>query len=585
MGLTLWGLFATASLGWYVAIWTVCLTGLMVARKLFLPPLARSPLSYNEDPNPDTSRDSAPLTSADINENSVAPLSGPPVAPGLSVLRPLAGHDANLDANLSSMFEQLYPRTRYEIIMSVADASDPSFRVAQDVRARYPSVKSIVIVGDEQAGVNPKINNLVRAYAQASFDLIWVVDSQVWLPPGAAGRAVQSLLMPTPAPPPAWLGRKPHSPRVGLVHHVPLAVKPSSNWGSQVERVFLSTTHAKMYLAINTLSVDSCVMGKSNMYRRSDLARVPDSYFGVDASGSRGEAGAIGSSAFAQPPAEPSADLLGDTCDADAESFTPAAAASRPTDLGPGTGTGSVVQGSARALARFGIYLAEDNMLALSLWREPVHLAHRLSSGDVAHTAVGDIKSLSEYASRRMRWIRVRKHMVMAATMVEPLTESIWAGLLGAIAFRHFFVFPFMGAKHSAFWTGLFYVAHFGLWHLVDRQVIYAMQGGTPLRSNEQVSFTAAWVLRELLAFPIWFWAIIGSTGESFNLPHLACSLIMFAAQSPGAAALTAFCPPAVLLECLPLWKRVTKLCYQVGSFPEARKKIFIIQSQAASVY
>lgn len=525
MGLSLWGLFASASLGWYVAIWTVCLTGLSVARQMFLPPLVSSPLSYTDDGTyEEEASDEAHRPFLDQSASDLPPetpthtgAAGRPIAPGLSVLRPLAGHDANLAANLSSMFEQRYPASRYEIIMSVADASDPAFRVAQEVRSRYPGVHSKVIVGDEQAGVNPKINNLVRAYAQASYDLIWVVDSQVWLPPGAAGRAVQSLLMPTPTPPPRWLGRAPHSPRVGLVHHVPLAVRPGSNWGSQAERVFLSTTHAKMYLAINVFAIDSCVMGKSNLYRRSDLARVPDSYFGVDTSGSRGETGAIGSAAFSRP-----SDVGSFPMRQEEESMhLPRDDPPSPTDLGPGTGTGSIVQGSARALARFGIYLAEDNMLALSLWTDPVHLAHRISPGDVAHTAVGDITSLREYASRRMRWIRVRKHMVMAATLLEPLTESIWAGVLGAIAFRHFFLIPLLGPQYSFFWTAIFCLVHFGLWHFVDRQVIYAMQGGTSLRPDEQLSFTLAWVIRELLAFPIWFWAMCGSTGASASPVNL----------------------------------------------------------------
>lgn len=32
--------------------------------------------------------------------------------------------------------------------------------------------------------------------------------------------------------------------------------------------------HAKMYLGINWLALDSCVMGKSTLFRRSDLDKV-----------------------------------------------------------------------------------------------------------------------------------------------------------------------------------------------------------------------------------------------------------------------------------------------------------------------
>jgi ceramide glucosyltransferase len=86
------------------------------------------------------------------------------------------------------------------------------------------------------------------------------------------------------------------------VHHVPFAVLPGKGGegvGSWLERAFLNTNHAKMYLAINryvpiaisgfglirskliklflssvalrSTEIDSCVMGKSNLYRKSDV--------------------------------------------------------------------------------------------------------------------------------------------------------------------------------------------------------------------------------------------------------------------------------------------------------------------------
>ncbi|KDN45946.1 glycosyltransferase family 21 protein [Tilletiaria anomala UBC 951] len=469
-------LLAWACLAWYATIWSICLLGLSIAWTYYMPPVPPSPLSHAHEGSPD------------------------PEVPGLTIIRPLSGLDYNLFANLCSAFELQYPKDKLEILMSVKHESDQALRVAREVKERYPGVKSGIIVGDEDAGVNPKINNLVRPFAQATFDLIWVLDSQVWLPPGAAGRAVQTFLLP---PPPRFLRRRPHGARIGLVHHVPLGVNAMSAWGSQIERVFLSTTHAKMYLAINALAIDSCVMGKSNIYRKSDLGQVPDDFFGVDASGSRGEAGAIGSRAFSAPRPK----------------------ATHPTQH---DGVTSVIKTTARPLARFGIYLAEDNMLALSLWRAPLHLAHAIAQGDVAHTTVGDIATLQAYAERRMRWIRVRKHMVAAATYAEPFTESIIAGMLGLYAFRYFALPSLLTIEierggYSA-WisrgcTLVFLASHFSLWHLVDRGVLFALSGGNPLPKDEQLLFTAAWVLRELLALPIWLWAILGSTGKPKCLP------------------------------------------------------------------
>jgi len=233
------------------------------------------------------------------------------------------------------------------------------------------------------------------------------------------------------------------------------------------------------------------------MYRKSDLEKVPDSFFSVGDGGSRGESGAIGSAAF-------------ETSSTTDQEESNTEQASKAT-----------IQTSSRALARFGIYLAEDNMLALSLWRSPSNLTHSLVPGDVAHTAVGDIRSLSDYARRRMRWIRVRRHMVPAATYAEPLTESVISGLMGLYAFRNLILTHLLDPPNKESYLDLrwslcsliFIGAHFVGWHLVDLRVLSNLSGGVPLPDHERVTFTQAWILRELLALPIWTWAMLGSTG------------------------------------------------------------------------
>lgn len=436
---------AAATLVWYIVLWYVCWIGWSVAKRYFREPWPRSPLASSE---------------------AVAEV------PGVSILRPLAGLDCHLYANLCSSFEQQYPRDRFEVILSVRSESDQALGVARQVVSRYPHIQSQILVGDAEAGVNPKINNLVRSYASAKHDIVWVVDSQVELGPQAMARAVDALTMPPTRPLPLWLHREPHGARVGLVHHVPLGVLPADTWASHVERVFLSTTHAKMYLAINAVAVDSCVMGKSNMYRKSDLEQVPESFFDYD-----GYSDSLGSRAFDDAPAD----------------------------------RDDVVRCGARALARFGIYLAEDNMLALSLWRPPQQLAHRVAPGDVAHVAVGDIQTMTEYAKRRMRWIRVRRHMVPAATYVEPFTESLVAGLCGWFGVRVWLLAP-LGVSGSLWLFFVFYGLHLAAWYWIDTDVLLSLRQGVPLPPAERQRFFGAWCLREALALPIWVWAMAGST-------------------------------------------------------------------------
>ncbi|KAI0079632.1 glycosyltransferase family 21 protein [Panus rudis PR-1116 ss-1] len=400
LGLT----FATASLLWYTFVWSLGIWGCWNARKRY------------------RLRPRSPLATAPSSE-----------VPGVSILRPLKGLDVNLYENLESTFRQEYPN--YEIFLCVDNEHDQALSVVRDLMAKYPHVNAHIAVGGETVGVNPKVNNLMQAYRQAKHDILWVLDSNVMVDPGTLARAVDAL-----EPPPAI--SRPVRKRIAVVHHVPFAFMTEPTLGARIEEAFLNTNHAKMYIAINAVGVDSCVVGKSNLYRKSDLERV----------------------------------------DGTLKPHTPG------YDYPYGHG-----------LAAFGRFLAEDNMIAGALWHE-LDLRHDLSC-DVARNAVGNM-SLSDYIWRRIRWIRVRKHMVLAATLLEPFTESIVAGVLASIGLQYLIGFPKI----------LFLVLHFIAWLIVDLDV-YASLAGHPVPSGLRWwSFVGAWSLRECLALPIWSYAIWGST-------------------------------------------------------------------------
>lgn len=476
---------------YYIFIWSISLLGLSQARSKF-----GRPVKKDEPPLP------SPHSTRPLTEQRP---SGTP-SEGISILRPLAGLDHNLLANLSSSFEQDFPPHLFEVILSVRNEQDQALAVAREVCDRYPHLQSKIIIGDEAcSGVNPKIANLVRSYSAAQFDIVWVLDSQVQLAPLALHRALKAMQSPPPIPSPLFLNRKPHGSRVGLVHHCPLAITPhSTSLGSHIEAIFLGTNHAKMYLAINSLSIDSCVMGKSNFYRRSDLKNVPDAFFNVTAEGTRGERGAIGSVAFHHTSSSEGTSNINDD-DASRETI--------------------VSKGSARPLARFGIFLAEDNMLAMSLWKPPLSLGHVLLDGDVARMSVGDVKSMGDYIKRRIRWIRVRRHMVPAATYIEPFTESIICGLLALWAFRNVCLPLLFKTRAGWITSSVFFLIHLLLWHNIDFAVLQSLQEAGknsgesfPIQVidftnlNQVWKYRLAWVCRELLAFPIWLIALCGST-------------------------------------------------------------------------
>lgn len=291
--------------------------------------------------------------------------------------------------------------------------------------------------GQEEVGVNPKVNNLMRSYRKAAYDILWVLDSNVMVDPETLARSVDALDDPV----------EPSSRRrIALVHHIPFAWASEHSIGSRLEEAFLNTNHAKMYIAINTVAVDSCVVGKSNLYRRSDLERVNGSLKQI-----------------------------------------------------PDVKQGGRQQGKT-GLATFGRFLAEDNMIASALWHE-LDVRHELSC-DVARNAVGNM-SLMDYVRRRARWVRVRKRMVLMATLIEPLTESVLLGILVSLAVNYLFgIAPWM-----------FLPIHFILWLLVDMDV-FASLAGHPVPPSSRWAFIVAWLARELLALPIWMYAIVGDEIE-----------------------------------------------------------------------
>ncbi|KAJ3760710.1 glycosyltransferase family 21 protein [Lentinula raphanica] len=395
-----------ASLGliWFLALWTIWLLGTWTARSRYrLRP--RSPLS------------SATRTAV----------------PGVSILRPLKGLDTNLYENLESTFTQEYPN--FELLCCVADEDDQALPVVRELKSRYPHVDAKILIGEAYVGINPKVNNLMSGYRAAKNDILWVIDSNVTVHSGTLARAVDALRTPTKS-----------GKRVALVHHVPFAFSTESRVGSRIDEAFLNTNHAKMYLAINTVAIESCVVGKSNLYRRSDLERVNGSLKPITST-------------------EPNAK-----------------------------------QDGICGLPAFGRFLAEDNMIASALWHE-LGLRHDLSC-DVARNVVGNM-SLRDYVQRRVRWIRVRKNMVLAATLVEPFTESIVLVSIGSSSLKYLFGFS----------RWLCVLLHFCMLLFVDLDV-YTSLAGHPLPQSIRWEFLAGWVAREVLALPIFILAIVGNRVE-----------------------------------------------------------------------
>jgi ceramide glucosyltransferase len=99
----------------------------------------------------------------------------------ISILKPLAGLDRDLETNLRSFFEQDYPS--FEILFGVRSIADPAFAVVEKLQREYPDVPSRVLVTGEPPYANAKVYSLDRMLAVASHDVLVMSDSDTRVTP------------------------------------------------------------------------------------------------------------------------------------------------------------------------------------------------------------------------------------------------------------------------------------------------------------------------------------------------------------------------------------------------------------------
>jgi len=99
----------------------------------------------------------------------------------ISILKPLAGLDLDLESNLRTFFEQDYPL--FEILFAVRAESDPAVQVVSRLQKEYPKIPSRLVITGEPPYPNAKVFSLERMMAAAANDLIAMSDSDIRVTP------------------------------------------------------------------------------------------------------------------------------------------------------------------------------------------------------------------------------------------------------------------------------------------------------------------------------------------------------------------------------------------------------------------
>src|ERR1700739_151431 len=98
----------------------------------------------------------------------------PGFTPPLTLLKPLAGAEPDLDAHLASFFEQDYPE--FEILFCAREMNDAGLEVARKGAARYPGGPAEVFATGEPAYYNRKGRPMELIEKVGAHDILVISD-------------------------------------------------------------------------------------------------------------------------------------------------------------------------------------------------------------------------------------------------------------------------------------------------------------------------------------------------------------------------------------------------------------------------
>jgi ceramide glucosyltransferase len=191
---------------------------------------------------------------AAVRYRAVRP-SAPRDLPSVSILKPLAGVDEELEENLRSFFEQDYPQ--FEMLLAVQSAQDPAVALVERLRPQYPSVESSLIVTGEPGYPNAKVFSLDQMLAACRHRMVVMSDSDIRVTPNML-RAFAA----------EFQDRK-----LGLAT-CPYRAVPGPSFWSALEALGLNTEFIAGVLVARLLDGMNFALGPTIVARRETLERI-----------------------------------------------------------------------------------------------------------------------------------------------------------------------------------------------------------------------------------------------------------------------------------------------------------------------
>ncbi|MFZ0813995.1 MAG: glycosyltransferase [Candidatus Sulfotelmatobacter sp.] len=174
--------------------------------------------------------------------------------PPVSVLKPVHGLEAQLKENIESFFLQDYPD--YEILFAADEADDPALDVVREVCARYPHIRTRVLVTGTP-WPNPVVYSFHCMAEAAAHEILVTTDSDVEVDPRYLREVVPPLL----------------DPKVGMVTCV-YRGKNAEGFFSGLTAIGMSVEMTAGVLVANLLEGMKFGLGPTTVVRKDSLASI-----------------------------------------------------------------------------------------------------------------------------------------------------------------------------------------------------------------------------------------------------------------------------------------------------------------------
>jgi ceramide glucosyltransferase len=148
-------------------------------------------------------------------------------------------------------------------------------------------------------------------------------------------------------------------------------------------------------------------------------------------------------------------------------------------------------------LLQYAKYMSEDNEIGKSIMN--LGKKHQIAP-EFAYQSMGKI-TFKDFVKRRIRWIRIRKYVVLLPTVFEPFCEC----------FFHAFLAAKLYTDHIPLSSLTIFSTIILIWFCSDMLMMLLTYSPTMHRPRDIYGMVTVWFLRESIALLIWIFGMIGT--------------------------------------------------------------------------